>query len=279
MYLYDYHTHSVNSTDGKDEINDLCSNAFNRGLKEIAISDHFEPSNGNEQYPAYKVEKYFSEVQESREIFGNKIKIKTAVELGQPHLFPEYSLNLIETHKYDYILASAHKMKDNTDFGDLVYHEKSLPTHCLKYLAELKALAEWDKFDCLGHFDLVKRYAANYNVKACLMDYYESLEEILKILIQNGKGIEVNTSGLRQASKACMPDFDIINLYFQLGGEVITVGSDAHSAEDVGKGVGDAIDIIKNAGFNYLTVFSERKPYMIRISDKAPVYMYNKQTA
>ena len=279
MYLYDYHTHSVNSTDGKDEIKDLCISAVNKGLMEIAISDHFEPTKGNESYPAYKAEKYFAEVQAAREFCSGKIKIKTAVELGQPHLFPEYSLNLINTHKYDYVLASAHKMENNTDFSELIYEEEKMDFNCLKYLVELQTLAEWNNFDCIGHLDLVKRYAANYNTRACLMNYREYLENILNVLIQNGKGIEVNTSGLRQASKECMPDLDIVSLYFHLGGEIITVGSDAHVAEDVGKGIGDAIDIIKNAGFNYLTVFSGREPHMIRISDKASFYMFNKQTA
>jgi histidinol-phosphatase (PHP family) len=279
MYLYDYHTHSVNSTDGKDEIKDLCINAVSKGLMEIAISDHFEPTKGNESYPAYKAEKYFAEIQEAREFCSSKIKIKTAVELGQPHLFPEYSLNLINTHKYDYVLASAHKMENNTDFSELIYHEENMDFNCLKYLAELHVLAEWNNFDCIGHLDLVKRYAANYNTRACLMNYREYLEEVLKIIIHNGKGIEVNTSGLRHASKECMPDLDIVSLYYQLGGEIITVGSDAHAAEDVGKGIGDAINIIKNAGFNYLTVFSGREPHMIRISDKPSVYMFSKQTA
>jgi len=100
------------------------------------------------------------------------------------------------------------------------------------------------------------------------MDYKDRLEEILKILIQNRKGIEVNTYGLRQSSKQCLPDFDIISFYLQLGGKIITVGSDAHKAADVGEGVRDAVEIISNAGFKYLTVFSNREPHMIRISDK-----------
>jgi histidinol-phosphatase (PHP family) len=279
MYLYDYHTHSAHSTDGKDEIKDLCVSAVSKGLMEIAISDHFEPTKGNESYPVYKAEKYFEDINKARELCSGKIKIITAVELGQPHHFPEHSLDLINTHKYDYVLASAHKMENDTDFSELVYHEENMDYNCLKYLAELQLLAQWNNFDCIGHLDLVKRYAANYSTRACLMNYREYLEDVLTTIIRNGKGIEINTSGLRQASKACMPDLDIASLYHQLGGEIITVGSDAHAAEDVGKGIGDAIELIKNAGFKYLTVFSGREPQMVRISDKTSVYMIKKQTA
>lgn len=268
MFLCDYHMHSNNSPDGKDTIFQMAASAIIEGLEEIAISDHFEPSSGNENYLFYNADKYFSEIQEANQLFTGRINIKTAVELGQPHLFPESSLNIIRTHNYDYVLASAHKMPDNKDFGHIHYNQENLSLHCLNYLHELRKLAEWKEFDCLGHLDLVKRYAANFNLDVRLIDYKERVEEILKILIHNGKGIEVNTSGLRQASKECLPNLDIISFYKQLGGEIITIGSDAHNSEDVGKGILDALEIIGNAGFDYFTVYTDRKPRMIRIASK-----------
>lgn len=111
------------------------------------------------------------------------------------------------------------------------------------------------------------------------MDYKERLEEILKIIIRNGKGMEVNTSGLRQSAEECLPGLDIISFYKQLGGEIITVGSDAHIADDVGKGIREAIEIIKLAGFNFMTVYTSRQPSMIKISEKSSIYHFNKQPA
>ncbi|NMA69988.1 MAG: histidinol-phosphatase HisJ family protein [Desulfitobacterium sp.] len=271
MYLFDYHTHTLNSLDGHDDIFALCENAIAQGLREITITDHFESSLGNDQYLRYNAKETFSQISEARQKFEGKLIIKAGVELGQPHLFPEYSLKLIENHPYDYVLGSAHRMPDSVDFGEVEYTAENLSSYCLKYLDVVKGLAQWNHFDCVGHFDLVKRYAANYQLKAQLLDYKERVAEILKILIQNGKGIEVNTSGLRQSSGECLPDFDIIRFYRQLGGEIITVGSDAHWASDIAKGIEDAIEIIHNAGFRYLTIYTNRKPRMVKISNQAVI--------
>lgn len=271
--------HSNHSRDGRDTISSLAYAAADRGLREIAISDHFEPTSGNESYSGYKPQKYFEDIREAGWTFGSKIKIKAAIELGQPHRFPQQSTQLIGNHRYDYVLASAHKMADDEDFGELAYSSENLSIYCLRYLEELKGLAMWNGFDCMGHLDLIKRYAANYSLNARLADYRYRLEEILKIVIQNGKGIEVNTSGLRQASGECLPDFDIISLYRQLGGEIITIGSDAHRSEDVGKGISDAVKIIERAGFSYVTVYEDRKPRMVRITDRPSICLPGRNSA
>ncbi len=275
MYLYDYHMHSNNSSDGKDPIYEMCVKAIDSGLKEVAVTDHFEPSLGNEKYPYYNADKYFFEMLKTESAFAKDLKIKCAVELGQPHLYPEYSEKLIESHPYDFVLASAHKMKDNKDFGEITYNEQNVSYYCIRCLDELKALVDWNKYDCVGHLDLIKRYTSMYNIKVHLIDYKEKLEEILRKIIQNGKGIEVNTSGLRQFAKECLPGLDIVSFYRQLGGEIITVGSDAHTAEDVGKGIREGVEMIEQAGFKYITVYKNRQPSMIKISHKSSFYHYN----
>lgn len=279
MYLYDYHMHTRHSTDARNTIHEMCVKSIALGLKEIAITDHFEPTFGNEEYESYKPDKYFLEIQEAKLCFGKEIKIKSGIELGQPHTYPEYLQKLIEMYSYDYVLSSVHKMKDDIEFGEIQYNDQNASHYCLKYLDELKALTIWNKFDCIGHLDLVKRYASKYNTKAAFLDYKERLEEVLKIIIFNGKGIEVNTSGLRQDAKECLPNLDIISFYRQLGGEIITVGSDAHCADDVGKGIKEAIEIIKLAGFNYTSVYTKRQPFMIKIANKSSVYDFSKQSA
>ena len=279
MYLYDYHIHSINSSDGRNTVSELCVDAIASGMKEIAVTDHFEPSFGNEAYPYYNVGNYFFDIMRVKAIFRNELKIKSAVELGQPHLFPEYSQKLIDSNAYDYVLGSAHKMKEGKDFGDIAYSRENIAEYCNKYLDELKSLVEWNKFDCVGHIDLIKRYASRFKIKADLMSYRERLELVLKKVITNGKGIEVNTSGLRQSAGECLPGFSIIRLYRQLGGEIITVGSDAHTARDVGSGIMDAVELISLAGFRYMTVYTARQPSMIKIADSTPVYRVGKKSA
>ena len=276
MYLYDYHVHSNYSSDGSNTIKEVCESAVKSDLNEIAVTDHFEPTRLNQDYQHYKPKTIFKDILEARKIYGDRIKIKHGVELGQPHLYPKYSEILLKENPYDFVLASVHKMNNDVDFGELNYHNIDVPSYCIKYLSELKHLAEWNKFDCVGHLDLVKRYGSLYRIKINLMDYKEELEEIFKILIENGKGIEINTSGLRQAAKSCLPDLNIVRFYRQLGGEIITVGSDSHYAKDVGKGINEGIEIAKNAGFEYMTVFSQRKPEFIKIDPNKDNFILDK---
>lgn len=276
MYLYDYHMHTNYSLDGNNTIKEICESAIKLNLKEIAITDHFEPTRKNQDYLYYKPEAVLKEILEARNIYGDRIKVKYGVELGQPHIYPQYSENLLEENLYDFVLASVHKMDTDIDFGELKYNNIDVPLYCRKYLSGLKQLVKWNKFDCVAHLDLVKRYGSIYGVKINLMDYKEELEEIFKILIKNGKGIEINTSGLRQTAKACLPDIDIVSFYRQLGGEIITVGSDAHFSRDVGKGIKEGIEIANNAGFKYITVFTKRKPEWINIDYTKENFIINK---
>ncbi|KZL90353.1 histidinol-phosphatase [Clostridium magnum DSM 2767] len=98
------------------------------------------------------------------------------------------------------------------------------------------------------------------------------MKEVFKILISKGKGIEINTSELRQAPKETMPGIDVLKLYRELGGDVLTIGSDAHYAQDVSKGLDIAIESAKQAGFKYLTLFNNRIPEYIRIDHNNDFY-------
>lgn len=279
MYLYDYHCHSEHSMDGTDSIAELCAAAIAAGLQELAVTDHFEPTPQDEKASDYQAKKYFAAVEKASSLYQEKLKLKYAVELGQPHLYTTRSEKLLADHPYDYVLASVHMLPTGEDLGFIAYSKENISFYTQAYLDELKKLARWNKFDCLGHFDLLKRYAMMRGVETDFMAYREQVEEILKIVIANGKGIEVNTSGLRQESKECLPGLDILKLYKQLGGEIITIGSDAHFAKDVGKGVKEAIELLKTAGFKYATVYTQRQPEMIKISGRPSGYTKGIQIA
>ncbi|KPU46076.1 histidinol-phosphatase [Oxobacter pfennigii] len=269
MYLIDYHMHSKHSTDGNDTISRLCENAIKKGLDEIAITDHFEPSAKNISYREYKPNAYWKDVLAARDKFKGKLNIKMGVELGQPHQFKETSELLLKSLPYDYVIGSAHKFPDGTDVSELNFDKINLDDLYVDYLKELKALADWGQLDCVGHLDLIKRYGANhFKTRITLMNKPELLRDVLKTLIEKGRGLEINTSGLRQAPKETMPGIDVLKLYRELGGEILTIGSDAHFACDVGKGVIDAVNLAHEAGFNYITVFENRRPQWKKIIDK-----------
>ncbi|MDF2840067.1 MAG: histidinol phosphate phosphatase HisJ family [Clostridia bacterium] len=268
-YLVDYHMHSTYSTDGNDSIHEMCKMAIKNGLKEIAITDHFEPTTEDKLYLPYDQKGYWADITKAKQQFKGKLKIKLGVEMGQPHLFQQGSETVLKDFPYDYVLASAHKISDGRDMSEIDYRSISIEDVCSFYLKQLEMLLEWEDFDCIAHLDLIKRYSASiYGRNLSLNCQHELLSEVLKKTIAKGKGIEINTSGLRQSPKETMPGLDVISLYHKLGGEILTIGSDAHRAEDVGKGIKEAINLARNAGFRYITAFSERKPEQIRISDE-----------
>ncbi len=266
MYLVDYHIHTNRSMDGRDALDEVCMAAVKNGIKEIAVTDHFEPIKKDPEYKEYDGKACFSDILKARKKFEGLLTIKFGVELGHPHLYPKQSEKIISQYPYDFVLASGHKMPGDMDFSQVDYTDSSLDKFFRLYLSNLKELVLWGKYDCIGHFDLIKRYAALQGVSIDLMLCFpEEVIEILKIIIELGKGIEINTSGLRQKSGACLPDYDIVKKYKDLGGTIITVGSDAHKASYVGEGILEGIQLAEAAGFKCLAVYDKRKPYYIPI--------------
>lgn len=260
-YFTDYHTHSTHSSDGHNTIMELCRSAVKNGIQEIAVTDHFEPCMANEYCSFYNQKSYWAYMTKAKQVFRGRLSIKLGVELGQPHLFPEASKAVLADFPYDYVLASAHKLSNGKDVSEIDYSNINEEELCAMYLEQLKQLIYWNDFDCIGHLDLIKRYsAAVYKRNISLASQYELLKEVLQLAIHSGKGIEINTSGLRQAPKETMPGLDVLKIYKELGGEILTIGSDAHFAQDVGKGVGEAQVLARMAGFRSITVFENRKP-------------------
>lgn len=277
-YLIDYHVHSTYSSDGHNTIMELCQSAINKGIGEIAITDHFEPSMADEYCSFYNQKGYWAYMTKAKQTFKGKLNIKLGIELGQPHLFSEASSAILADFPYDYVLASAHKLPEGMDVSEINYSQISEEEVCSMYLRQLKALIYWNDFDCIGHLDLIKRYsAAVYKKNISLACQYELLKEVLRLAIDSGKGIEINTSGLRQTPKETMPGLDVLKLYRDLGGEILTTGSDAHFAEDVGKGLGEATDLARTAGFRFITVFNRRKPEWVSITEEKNTFGSIKQ--
>lgn len=270
-YYVDYHMHSTNSSDGKNTVEEMCIAAIKNGFAEIAITDHFEPSLGDEGCVSYTQSAYFNEVLSARRKFGKQLDIKLGVEIGQPQYFKKQTEETLSKVNYDYVLASAHKLESGADMSQLDYKTMSKKSVLDLYLKELNRLVdEFDDFDCVAHLDLVKRYSyATYLENITLADSREQLEIFLKKLIKKGKGIEINTSGLRQNSKETLPGLDVLRIYKELGGTILTVGSDAHKTEDLGKGILDAYKLAEEAGFQHITIFTNRQPEFIKIAGNA----------
>ena len=257
----DYHVHSKFSPDGESSILELVEAAVIREISEIAITDHYE---GISPLGKYEDEEYIEAVDKVAALYRHDIKVKKGLELGYPYLWEEMTRDLLAKHKYDFILASVHG-HDNIDYYLHDFTHEDIDAISTKYFEEIHKTIGFADFDCLGHIDLLKRYAFNYGIDYNIMNYKEELEYVLKRIIGINKGIEINTSGLRQKVGSTMPELDVVKFYRELGGEIITVGSDSHYATDVGNGIDVGIEIALMAGFQYIATFTERKCEFIRI--------------
>ena len=270
MYVnrFDSHTHSENSPDANHSVICMCERAIEIGLMGFCITDHMDCQD-NEEYNYFaRVEQSIFDVQKAQAVLGDKMILTQGIELAQPLEDLPLAEATLALTDYDFVLGSCHALKGKPDFyfWDFTDPEVVLHDTLKAYFDEQIQLARWGKFDCLAHMNYISRYAWGRNrVPVDLTPYDDQIDLLFKTLIEGGKGIEVNTSGLRQGLGVTLPDLGLIKRYRQLGGEIITIGSDAHFAEDLGAGVETAMDLLKEAGFRYFTFFREREPRMLKL--------------
>ena len=266
MYLIDYHTHSLCSPDSQAPMPDMAAAGAAAGLSELCFTDHFDllDFSGNlcltHDWAPARAQFALAQAQ-----WGGRIRLKYGVELGgAPTDFGAAERVLAEP--LDFVIASVHNLDlsaGGTDFYEVHYHSMALcRAHIDNYLTTMEAISRWDGYDVLGHIPYLLRYMRDRDGQPVrLEEWEERLRRILSNAVARGKGMEVNTN--RGTS---LPDYLwLIRLYKELGGEVVTVGTDAHRPQDVAKGVPAAYELLKEAGFRYVTVFEGRKPRFIAL--------------
>lgn len=264
MYLVDYHTHCKFSPDSQTEPEAVCRAAVQKGLREIAVTDHFDPVAGDEDcLHHYDADAAQSEITRLQAEWDGKLIVRYGLELGQAHKYKDAAARIL-TRPFDYVIGSIHNIEGDVDIALVRYNRFNYDIF-EQYYRELLALSRETCYDCLGHLDYPKRYAATQKFPYTERRYMDYIRRILKNVIENGKGIELNTSGLRQQVNATLPSRSVLKLYRDLGGEIITTGSDAHVPGAVGQHIADAHEWLRQLGFRYVTTFEARKPKMIKL--------------
>ncbi len=239
MIKKDYHTHSSFSPDAGSSMEAMVESAIAKGLEEIVFTEHFEfrddgiPTKSFSD-PEY-IGKYASECLRLKEKYGKKITIGLGIEIGQSQFAVERVKEILSGFPFDFVLASYHKIS-NLDLMRYDYPNINRKALLRTYLEGLYDIARNSDYDSLAHLDLIKRYAARHSIRLECEQEEIIVKEILKAVIERGKAIEINTSGLRQEVKEQFPSETILSWYHDLGGRIVTVGSDAHSAKDISKG-------------------------------------------
>lgn len=261
--MFDYHVHSQFSADCKSPMEEMIQGAIQRGIQEICFTEHID-----EDYPdptiSFELDllKYNNTIKYMQNQYGGKIAIKKGVELGiQPHVIDSYKV-LLQNEKFDFIICSMHTTKGLDLHSGHFFEGKNLSTAYEEYYSELLAcVKEFNQFSILGHLDLVSRYKYESGVNLCL----DIIDEIFKVIIPMGKGLEINTSGYYYGLNRLLPSVDILKLYKERNGEIITIGSDAHQPERLAEYYPESIELLKNIGFRYISTFTDMKPTFHKI--------------
>lgn len=265
--LWDTHMHTSFSGDSTASPESMIQAAIASKLDGICFTDHMDLD-----YPEYPdmflldTPTYYSTMQKLQATYQDQLPILIGIELGlQPQLAKKHSA-LLQEYPFDFVIGSSHVVHGCDPYFPAYYEGKSEQQAYQEYFASiLENLDAFRDFDVYGHIDYVVRYGPNKNADYSYQSYSDIIDTILKRLIELGKGIEINTAGFKYGLGHPNPTEDILKRYFELGGEIITIGADGHTPEHIAYDFEKVPAILKYAGFQYYTVFKNRKPEFIRL--------------
>lgn len=272
MIQADMHMHTWFSTDSEACPCDMADEAVRKGLKTICFTDHFDKDDlewGEEGI--FDVDAYFVEMQKLQEEYAGKLNIRIGIELGLRTYLKDYYEELTKKYPFDFVIGSVHNVPYKKDAeGNILYTDPAAEklftdrtdkkAYRLMMETTLENVRTSDCFQTLGHLDYVVRYGKSREKEYSYTDYADIIDEILKLLIEKEKGLEVNSAGLKYGLPFAHPHPDVLKRYRELGGEIITIGADAHKPEHIAYDFARAEEILKSCGFKYYTEFFEQKP-------------------
>ena len=264
-YISDCHMHSKNSPDAQDSVVLMCDSASRMGLYAVAVTDHCECDTYKQDEYDKAVRTSYLQARNADNIYGD-LHVLAGVELGQPAQAPEAAGEILSSMEFDFVIGSVHSVPNRRDFYYLRYTEENAARILDEYFDELLATVEWGGFDTLAHITYPWRYIeARDGIHIPFERYRERFDQVFRALIQKEKALEVNTSDLRNGAGEAAPGFELLKRYRELGGRLVTIGSDAHRWMDVGAGVETGLEMIARAGFRYFTIFRGRRPQFLPI--------------
>jgi histidinol-phosphatase (PHP family) len=259
--LPDYHFHTIFSGDSETPVREQLNQAISLGMKSLCVTDHHDYDVDSPIDFTLDLDRYFETMIRLREEYKNRLELRIGIELGlQTHL-EEYFNNLLSAYPFDFVIGSTHFVnRKDAVYPEFFQGRTEEEAYHHYFQVTLDNVKNLNTFDVAGHLDYIVRYGPNKADFYSYHTYQDLFDEILKAIIEKGKGIECNTAGYRKGINQPNPAAEIIKRYRELGGEIITIGSDAHIPEDLGADFHRAEELLRSAGFTYYTEFKERRP-------------------
>lgn len=272
MLYCDIHTHSDNSFDAKNSVDAMCRAAIERGLYALAVTDHCEAEYiccGEDcEFGSFdhRIPQSIRDINSAKEKYKHQLKLLCGLELGEPMHDPEQTRHALQYGEFDFILASVHNLRGCEDFYFLDYKTVDVNAVLRQYFDELLETAGFEHFDSLSHLTYPLRYIVEREgYYPDLTPFSNQIDAIFRLLADRKKALEINVSGLFKPIGRTLPDLPLVKRFRELGGEFVTIGSDAHSDDMVGKGIAQGVAIAQAAGFTHYTIYEKHQPILIPI--------------
>ncbi len=270
MFLVDSHSHSSCSPDGSASMVEMARGALRAGLSALCITDHCDliSLDGTQRITSYDWAPLLSEWEEVKRAYGDRIELLLGVELGMAQIDPETAQRIISEPgaELDFVLGAIHNFSEKRGGRDFYFTEYHNQADCYDalddYFESMELLANTDVYDALAHLTYPLRYMTGGPYEPPTLSRYDAqLRRILTAAAQAGKGIELNTwKGKDIADWA-----PVLKLFRACGGEIVTVGSDAHDPDSLGLGIREAYTLLREMGFRYVTSYRRREPHFIKL--------------
>lgn len=284
MILYDCHMHTDYSDDSTEKMEEQVKGSIEKGLKGICITDHMDYEfPDSEKYNLifeYDIDKNYREIDDLRTMYKD-IEIMKGVEIGlrnEPGTAERTTARykeLLKRSDIDFVIGSTHCLEYSDPYRAEYWQGRTVKEGLRTFfLATLENIRANDYVDSIGHLDYAARYARRSSTQHGVFDgrddYIEGdnadvVDEILRFIVGHGIALEINSAGLKYGLGYAHPRGWILKRYKELGGEMITVGADAHKRIHIAYGFDEVAKILSDCGFKYYTVFRGRKPHMYHI--------------
>lgn len=258
MRKIDYHMHTHFSTDSTANPEEHILQAIKMGLDEICFTDHYDV-----EYPGtpfeLDIESYTNYMEQLKDKYKDQITIKIGIEMGLDPIHKKEIERITKSYPFDYIIGSIHAV-GNTEFmyADFFKGKTKEQAHTDYFKQCIKCVETFDCFNVFGHFDYIERYGIYDDNSVDTDKYRDLIDEFLTKLIHKGKGLEVNTSGYLVRNEG-FPKQSILKRYYDLGGRIITIGTDSHTSDRVGEHVEDVVCILESIGFKDVATFTNQQ--------------------
>lgn len=270
MVFADSHVHSHLSFDGSPEAipERMCQKALDLGLTHLCITDHCDVNGPELGYAPLDEAAADREIPACRDAFRGRLDVGYGIELGEATEFPDRARAILSRHDYDFILGSLHNLKGCVDFAYIKFEHPGFDAPLIeklyeRMLLETEALLSFDGISSLAHLTYMERYVRRAGKTVPEDGYRDVLKRIFRLMTERGIALELNVSPIaRGEDNYTMPDASLLKLYRECGGELVTVGSDAHNPAQIGAGIREGYRLLLETGFSYVTVFRRRKPVL-----------------